>query len=165
MRKGNGGKGPGWRSEKLIVMVHFWGYIAGSNWSFWNENEEKVLWLSTTNHIAGFYFLFLQISIAFIYSWYGFSINIDCCYVVLAEFWDLGLKKLILEIDSIKVIKVIKVIWANENEQFFLVVEHTIKDLLKRSWIICIKHVFREGHNTGEELTKIQFGFNGDSLP
>ncbi|KAH1046621.1 hypothetical protein J1N35_037405 [Gossypium stocksii] len=58
--------------------------------------------------------------------------------------WGLGLERVIVEMDSTEAVEVIQ---ANENEQLFSTVGCAIKDFLKCSWMVCVRHVFSEGNN------------------
>lgn len=64
---------------------------------------------------------------------------------------------MILEMDSVKIIEVIQ---ANENEQLFSTVKRAIKDFLKRSWMICVRHKFREGNEVVNVFVKMTFSIS-----
>lgn len=91
-----------------------------------------------------------------------FSKNIGCCSIINAEMWgvldglhlawNLGIEKLVLEMDSIEAIQLIQ---TNSTEQHHSVVLRAIKGLLQLDWIIQIKHEFRDGNKVVDGLAQM----------
>ncbi|KAH1073126.1 hypothetical protein J1N35_025454 [Gossypium stocksii] len=94
----------------------------------------------------------------------GFSRNIGYYSFLYAELWGaleglqlawgLGLKRVILKMDSTEVIQVIQ---ANVVGQHFSAVIQDIKNLLQFSWIVKVTHTFRKGNIVTNGLALVAF--------
>ena len=91
----------------------------------------------------------------------GFGFNIGVCSVIAAELWGLyqgliltwqhGAWFLHVEVDSHCVVQMVNSHMESINEYTHLI--RSIRDLIKRNWVITINHIYREANFAADFLT------------
>ncbi|CAN1129782.1 Putative ribonuclease H protein At1g65750 [Linum perenne] len=84
----------------------------------------------------------------------AFTMNIGCCSITRAELrgaitslraaWDLGFRKVKLQVDSMTVIELVKNEEIPTHQHALEVLD--LRDLLRLDWEVNLRHVFKEGN-------------------
>ncbi|KAL3533888.1 hypothetical protein ACH5RR_007409 [Cinchona calisaya] len=98
---------------------------------------------------------------------FGFAVNIGKSTSLVAELWaiwkgleiswDLGLKHLEIESNSLFGVQIIQE--ATENQQHYSLINH-IRELLSRDWECQLSHYWREGNSCADVLAKMSLGLS-----
>ena len=98
----------------------------------------------------------------------GYSANLSVCSVTSAGLWGLfhglsiawqyGFHRVYVEVDNMRVMKLISNPNTLVNEHFFLI--KAIQDLLWRDWLIKVDHIYREANEATYFLASYSFSFS-----
>ena len=93
----------------------------------------------------------------------GYSVNLGVCSITIAEVWrafyglqlawDKGYQMVILEMDSSGAISLITSV-KHIYHPYGLVIQR-VPNLLKRSWVVEVKHAFREANRSADALASL----------
>ena len=75
---------------------------------------------------------------------------------------EMGIRKLIVEIDSLQVYSWVKGVNGIENSLSNVIQE--CRFWLNKSWVVSIKHVYREGNQVGDQLAKMALKSHHNTL-
>ena len=76
--------------------------------------------------------------------------------------WEMGSKKLIVKINSLEVYSWVKEINVIKNSLSNVIQECRVS--LNKSWVVSIKHVYREGNQVTDQLTKMALKAHHNTL-
>lgn len=90
----------------------------------------------------------------------GFSHNIGCCSITLAELqglyqglllaWEVGIRWLLMEVDNLCVYDLVVSVNNAPNGYYQLIL--SIQEMLKRDWNVDLKHIYREANFAADAL-------------